>query len=120
MVAILTIALPGGGTKAGVVAEMARGVGVAEGVVENVAVPVELLRVLGVGDDGVGAEKACYMRVIITRAVVVDTQLGVKPLRRVAVIGGYVIVCPALFAPRIIAQPGMDGTIAIAGHVDTA
>jgi hypothetical protein len=69
----------------------------------KVGVSVELLGVHGVGDNGVGAEETCYMWVIIARPVVVDTQLGVKPLRRVAVIGGRVVLGIALLAPGVVA-----------------
>ena len=66
---------------------MARWVSVAERVIENIAIPVEGLRVGGVGDEGVGGGEAAQVGQVVAGVHVDEAQVVGRGLVVVAVAG---------------------------------
>ena len=67
---------------------MARGVGVAEGVAQDIGVAIEGLGRRRVGDQGVGTDEFAQGRVVVAGLIVVQPQAGVPALAGVLVAGG--------------------------------
>ena len=65
-------------------------IGVDEGIVVDVAIPIEALRVTRLGDNGIGGEEAAEHRRVPAGLVVIEaTQAGLEgPLPGVVAIGG--------------------------------
>ena len=59
---------------------MPAGIGVAQGVVVNVGVTIERLRVPGLRHQGVGLQEAAQGRVIEARPVIIQAQIRLPPL----------------------------------------
>lgn len=59
---------------------MSRRVGKIKRPIQNTSIPVQRLRILWVGHKGIGAEEAVKIRGVITRVIIVQSQIHVLPL----------------------------------------
>jgi hypothetical protein len=67
---------------------VATGVGVAQGVVVDIRIPVQRLRVPRLGHDGIRLEEATQGGVIEARLVIVEPEGSLPPLPGEAAVGG--------------------------------
>jgi hypothetical protein len=59
---------------------MPAGVGVAQGVVVDIGIPIERLGVPGLRDNGIGLEEAAQDGIIEARPVIIQAQIRLLPL----------------------------------------
>jgi hypothetical protein len=67
---------------------MTAGIGVAQWVVVNIRIPVQRLRVPGLGHDGIRLQEAAQRGVIKARPVVIQAEGRLPPLAGEAAVGG--------------------------------
>jgi hypothetical protein len=64
------------------------GIGVAQGVVVDIRIPVQRLRVPGLRHDGIRLQETAQGRVIEARPVIIQAQALLPPLAGEAAVGG--------------------------------
>jgi hypothetical protein len=67
---------------------MTAGIGVAQWVVVNIRIPVQRLRVPGLGHDGIRLEEATQGRIVEPSPVIIQAQPRLPPLAGEAAVGG--------------------------------
>ena len=74
--------------------------------VPDIAVPVQRLRIARIGDDGVGLRESAQLRVVISRAVVVQPDCSIFPLACKAPGGDGCAAGVARLAPWLVPPGG--------------
>jgi len=77
-------------------------INVIDGVVNDIAIPIEALRIADIRNRGIWADKPAQLRVIVSAAIVVEAGLRIKNLASEAAQGVSATLGSRYLSPRVV------------------